>query len=118
MKTELTKEQSARLIELGVPKEKASIKKIDEIRVIRNKEVCDWSYKFTLTDLLEILPKEIRMENATHSLRIESWECSCGIVWDVQYVGIPDSFIQGGNLINLLFETLCWVIENGHLKFD
>ena len=51
MKDRLTKSQSERLIELGIPKEKASVKHIEltleEYRV------------FSLVDLLSILPKEV-----------------------------------------------------------
>lgn len=62
MKRSLTKEQSARLIEQGVPREKAST--VEQIPDYDNPI-------FTLTDILEILPKEIKIENKENRLITE-----------------------------------------------
>lgn len=105
MKTELTTEQSQHLIELGVPKEKASIKKIDEIRIVNNNEVYDWSYKFKLTDILEILPKE--MENGKYVLMIEF----NGQYTFAYYYRINEKLLgykRNKELIDVLYELACW----------
>lgn len=117
MKTKLTTEQSAHLIELGVPREKASLilpiasYEIEDILVTNGKPI------FTLTNLLEILPKDIYTDR-DYPFRIESWFVECAVVWDIQYVGIAESFIQNKELIDALYELVVWCIENGHLKFD
>ena len=56
MKQQLTKEQSRKLIELGVPTEKASSSVVEETQG----NGCSWTYPvFTTGDLQELLPKEI-----------------------------------------------------------
>ena len=111
MKTQLTKEQSQHLIDLGVPKEKTSQE--------------DWtSYSpigvgfrypiFTLTDLLEVLPKEIEGEEYVEYLRIgyttdRKWQC---------YYTCFEDYFYGKELIDALYELAYWTIENGYLKFE
>ena len=103
MKTNLTKEESAHLIELGVPKEKASRRHIEltleEYRV------------FDLTDLLDILPKEI----GSHSCISIDWNFITE-KWDVDYDCTQGSGYGAKELIDALYELLCWVITNKYLK--
>ena len=111
MKTELTKEQSRHLIDLGVP-EKMATRNDYEI------EMFDYPV-FTLTDLLKILPKEIKTEDNIY------WQT---ILWTgtSYFVGYrnhnTDRWLYQvclkDELIDALYELTVWCIENGHLKFD
>lgn len=110
MKTRLTIEESRHLFELGVPKEKASLKFPIESFFTRivygdiNKIPI-----FSIQDFLngEILPREI-FDEANYPFRMESWFVEGTPVWDVQYVGIKESFIQGEELIDALYQLTCW----------
>lgn len=114
MKTTLTKEQSQHLIDLGVPKEKASdswhFKPVDVYYPI-----------FTLSDLLEILPPEIwnfDIEgNMQFSMVYENGK------WNVSYT---EEYYERHKccigyskeeLVDALYELCVWTIENGYLKF-
>lgn len=105
MKTQLTKEQSAHLINLGVPKEKAS--EFDhDCRV----DV------FSLTDLLEILPKEIEYQDLKYQIRIE-WDEE----WYADYVEDGYSGVitaKAEELIDALYELCVWCLESKYLKFE
>lgn len=116
MKTKLTKEESAHLINLGVPKEKAS----DKEAIIDRKgdgfpTITGYASIFRLTDLLEILPKEIELERKPKHFaqlsilyRLERW-------W-VEYQDITLSVRIKEELIDALYELTIWCIENKHLK--
>lgn len=111
MKTQLTKEESARLISLGVPKEKASERNQVETQILRGYSYT-WEYIFTLTDLLEILPKEI----GHHSCISISWNFITE-KWDVDYDYTQGSWHGSKELIDSLYELCVWCLENGYLKF-
>ena len=116
MKTELTEEQSKHLIDLGVPKEKAS----EVENGGAGNEVDKYIYTFTLTDILDILPKEIEYKGDIYYFRLD-WRRT--IQYDVEYISLEgiyldSNFSHADELIDALYELLCWVIENGHLKFD
>lgn len=117
MKTELTIQQSEHLIKLGVPKEIASVK-----------EDMYGPALFTLTDLLEILPKVIEVKDINQYN--EEYNCKAYIYqewigkYEVGYkiptltlVNYIDKF-HSEELIDALYELTVWCIENGHLKFD
>lgn len=137
MKTELTTEQSRHLIELGVPKEKASKVYWKEVTDFRGRPF-DFDYDFregitdkpfalqrvgltsfntqdifTLTDLLEILPKEIEYEECLSEFTMQwnsTYQC-----WDVGYV-YSGGFWKGcrfrhAELIDALYELACWYYE-------
>ena len=117
MKTELSLEQSAKLIELGVDAKLASLKEYVDIHpeVLKgNAEYAKpwgWMPKFTLADILAILPKEIEIEGEKEDLNI---------VMDNRgtLVGYPKFHKKHGcafvspELIDALFHLLFWVIEN------
>lgn len=119
MKTQLTKEQSQHLIDLGVPKEKASIRHIE--LTLEEYQV------FNLTDLLGILPKEIEYKEEIFSLMCPI-DITYGIdtsedpnVWVASYddygeTGFESQFCHK-ELIDSLYELCVWTIENGYLKF-
>ena len=128
MKTELTTEQSLRLIGLGVPKEKATDKK----DVIERKEdgfptIIGYAPIFRFTDLLEILPKAInvpfkgRRELLIHYANINGNDCPL-VCYTVPYDAmggiVSPCHKEYKELIDALYELTIWCIENGHLKFD
>lgn len=84
MKTKLTTEESARLIELGVDMKLASKCRVqheadneEEYRIVEHDEFCYEMASlnpkpiFDLTDLLSILPKEIKVGVTTFHLNID-----------------------------------------------
>lgn len=73
---------------------------------------------FTLQDILEMLPKEIRdKDDDKFVLRIEYWLLHR--VWYVGYyyydVTLNDLCCKG-DLLDAAYDMLCWCIENGHIK--
>lgn len=111
MKTELTKEQSAHLIKLGVPKIKATC----EI------PIGDGEYVFRLTDLLEILPKEIESKYGLTPITITFGGICKGEgvdKWFAYYDDVIETLENcAEDLIDALYELTVWAIKNGHLKF-
>lgn len=68
---------------------------------------------FTLTDLLEILPKEIVYQELKHQIRIE-WDDE----WYADYVEDGYSSVitaKSEELIDALYELVVWCIENNYL---
>lgn len=130
MKNQVTSiEQSKRLIELGVPAEKASmVWEMDEDcarlkiwntdketrRVLHNKYPNYYVPAFTVADLLEVLPKAIWDDVKGWSLLVirfrskgfprVGYEAEHGIIWSCGEVSLL------GNII----ETIDWVITNGY----
>lgn len=115
MKTELTVEQSARLIELGVARSKAS----------ENTEVGAWADSgygkpiFTLADILAMLPKELCERR--DGIR---WDCHlsmCGYngTWGAMYrLDSGDDFLvvfESPDLIDTLYELLIWCINEKYI---
>lgn len=130
MKDQVTSiEQSKRLIELGVPAEKASmVWEMDEDcarlkiwntdketrRVLHNKYPNYYVAAFTVADLLEVLPKAIWDDVKGWSLLVirfrskgfprVGYEAEHGIIWSCGEVSLL------GNII----ETIDWVVANKH----
>ena len=114
MKTTLTIEQSQHLIELGVDTNRAS-----EVHQHCD-DVSQWTNRgypiFTLSDLLELLPKEIKIEipseksNAMLPLRM-NWNRNIK-QWRCYYAAI----FSAPELIDALFALLCWVVENDYYQ--
>lgn len=121
--------QSKRLIELGVPAEKASmVWEMDEDcarlkiwntdketrRVLHNKYPNYYVAAFTVADLLEVLPKAIWDDVKGWSLLVirfrskgfpkVGYEAEHGIIWSCGDVSLL------GNII----ETIDWVVANGY----
>lgn len=106
MKTKLTIEESARLIELGVDAKLASFQ-----------ECVTGTWVFTLTDILSILPKEID----DYYLNISAYMAE----WCVSYerTSCCDNFEikcsrSAPELIDALNQLAIWAIEQGHLKTE
>lgn len=127
MKTELTIEQSQRLIELGVDAKLTSKshhkytqtgKGVGCIVTVHSNPI------FTLTDLLSILPKNIDgnvIEIISAQVDVDKEDIKDG--WLTYYSdreGIVtygrDSIFQADELIDSLYLLLCWVIENEYIN--
>lgn len=135
MKTELTLEQSARLIELGVDASKASATKYE---ISETETYCGYAREivvvdgyiddylcreniFTLADILELLPKEIKnVYGDPYGLNL-NWDKD----WEAAYFNVAQfMFCQGGvlhyctapELIDALHELLVWCINNKHIE--
>lgn len=113
MKTVLTREQSDKLLELGVPADKAGI-------TLHNVQFTHTTYIFTLTDLLQILPNNIRVENNDYRAYLEISAVEDNLYYvSYEYVefGGAVEIKNASELIDALYELLLWVIEEGYLKF-
>lgn len=111
MKTQLIREESQHLIDLGVPKEKASSDKISTIEMT--------AYPiFELDDFLngEILPKDLLFDNSDEDSFMEFGMIYDPILeeWHVYYACLHDKY-RGVNivkrdkeLLDTLYELACW----------
>lgn len=128
MKTQLTKEQSQHLIDLGVPKEKASEFGIDDYSssspINGGLIIYGDDYPiFTLTDLLEILPKEIDLKFSDERIAHSYFKIT---VYKNEWIASYEFYepVQGAytvkkeELIDSLYELCVWCLENGYLKFE
>lgn len=122
MKEKLTAKQSNRLFELGVKTNFAS--------GIEMVEKCDAGCRtvpvFTLADLFDLLPKEIKVEvldvgyeiKVTAYLHISLYNgnslASYHFVFDEKEWSTHH--VEGSELVDTLYELVIWCIESGHLK--
>lgn len=115
MKDRLTPTQSQFLIELGVDPSKAS----ENMLIIHDTDGCNLhcsEYKepiFTLTDILSLLPKEIIIEGYPYHLNIDYPYLIDGVA--ARYLDEEEDSLTGVlcfELIDALFELLCWVLKN------
>lgn len=147
MKTTLTIEQSKALIDLGVDPKLASKCKFRQItnskgEPLEKNKIKKWKDRtscekathsplcvgltkiefvdiFTLTDILSILPKEIKSDDTImgdgfiSELQI-NWDCSQK-VWNCAYLALPHPVGVGKapELIDALYHLLIWCINNG-----
>lgn len=115
MKDKLTKEESAILISLGVPKEKAT----GYITELYHGET-EYIDVFSLSDLLEILPKAVHKEGLAYDYNLEMLWQEDMKGWLTTYDAIGDNAgsVFEIELIDALYRLLCQTIENGYLKFE
>lgn len=129
MKDQVTSiEQSKRLIELGVPADRASmVWEMDEDcarlkiwntdketrRVLHNKYPNYYVPAFTVADLLAVLPKTIwgDQKGWIHLIIRFPNEDHCKIVYDNSYNIL---WKCDGSLLSCIVETIGWVITNGY----
>ena len=104
MKTTLTIEESARLIELGVDAKLAS------------GESLVGGALFTLSDLLSILPKEIKTDDSASMNLVFYWN-RVNKKWGAYYDNDPEIKLAP-ELIDALNNLLIWTIEQGYLKTE
>lgn len=126
MKTTLTPEESQRLIELGVDPKLASEREyIDKTEEDSNQFLNIEEYpRFTLSDLLSILPKEIEDSNLdiiSTQVDIKNHKKVSG--WMATYIGSHNDLtftnglvFQAPELIDALYQLLIWCIDNKHIN--
>lgn len=126
MKTKLTIKESAKLIRKGVPNNRASdfdvVNYINPRGIVTNVKMA--KPIFTLADLFAILPKGIIYNGLSCELRITSWYDE---PYFAGYMNQTGKYIMSNpfdapfsteELIDTLFQLLCWCLDNNHLKFD
>ena len=125
MKTQLTAEQSAKLIELGVSPERASEIKVEVEEPSRgcpNIYCSEVKYPiFTLADILDILPKKITFGHRTNCrLKMQpiiSSKDRISEVWQACYLHTSlKANAEAPELINALYSLLVWCLEKGYVK--
>lgn len=121
MKTNLTPEQSQRLIELGVDPSKASSQNIYMKQGYGSRGIFQTPVAqpiFDLSDILSLLPKEIIIERCPYHLNIDyPYLLSKGVA--ARYLDEEEDSLTGvlcPELIDALYELLVWVIENGYCQ--
>ncbi|MBD5296493.1 MAG: hypothetical protein HDS21_00195 [Bacteroides sp.] len=123
MKTELTIEESTKLIELGVDSKLASIKEFVNIHpeVLKgNAEYAKpwgWFPKFRLEDILSILPKEIDGYYLNMSACMNEWYA---YYMKIEILGRRTILHTNSSpeLIDALYKLLIWVIEDATEVYD
>lgn len=110
MKTELTTEQSQHLIDLGVPKNKAT-------EVIFNPNNNDYDFVFSLTDFLngEIIPKFINDNDGYGDMELVmtysgsyDWDKNKKAWWTYYDGCTPTELYYDDELIDSLYKLICW----------
>lgn len=126
MKDQVTSiEQSKRLIELGVPADKASLVyrkryiKRDYVLDVEDREMEVIAPAFTVADLLEkVLPNVIQDAHNTYELTLKAvvgggWRfCYTPVLTQLEADNIGDE--MGDNLIELLCNRIEWIVSNGY----
>lgn len=126
MKDQVTSiEQSKRLIELGVPADKASLVyrkryiKRDYVLDVEDREMEVIAPAFTVADLLEkVLPNVIQDAHNTYELTLKAvvgggWRfCYTPVLTPLEADNIGDE--MGDNLIELLCSRIEWIVSNGY----
>lgn len=126
MKNCLSIEQSAELIKRGVSAEKASMSNATMQAAVDARGIVRIPRQpiFTLADLFAMLPKGIIYNGLSCKLRITSWYDEpyfAGYMNQVgKYImGNPyDAPFDSEELIDVIFELLCWAIDHNHVKLD
>ena len=132
MKDKLTPEQSQHLIELGVAPSRASMCQIQHsadgetiYSIVEHDEFC---YEmsclhpkpiFDLSDILSLLPKRIDdLILSIFGTMVDELAKAAKEGWMVSYVDehveaeSTDTIFQAPELIDALYELLCWVLQN------
>lgn len=112
MKTQLTEEQSRKLIELGVDYRKAST----SISTISSDGSYYIQHIFTLADVIDLLPREWILAGRKLNLTIEFEKNRCFLSYRNNGVSITDDEKHRTNeLIDCLYYGVLWLIDNGKL---
>ena len=136
LKTQLTAEQSAKLIELGVSPERASeiyidagehdkfsISKATSMMLECAHEAKVITPIFTLSDLVSLLPKKITFGHRTNCrLKLQpiiSSKDRISEVWQACYLHTSlKANAEAPELIDALYSLLVWCLEKGYVKVD
>ncbi len=124
LKTQLTAEESAKLIELGVSPERASERTPDYTdinntgRPLERRELLPI---FTLADLVSLLPKKITFGHRTNCrLKMQpiiSSKDRISEVWQACYLHTSlKANAESPELIDALYSLLVWCLEKGYVK--
>ena len=125
MKTQLTAEQSAKLIELGVSPERASESESSVAygNGARGIMKAPETPIFTLSDIIDILPKKITFGHRTNCrLKMQpiiSSKDRISEVWQACYLHTSlKANAEAPELIDALYSLLVWCLDKGHVKLD
>ena len=125
MKTQLTAEESAKLIELGISPERASERESSVAYGIGARGIMKAPQTpiFTLTDILDILPKKITFGHRTNCrLKIQpiiSSKDRISEVWQACYLHTSlKANAEATELIDALYSLLVWCLAKGYVKLD
>lgn len=134
MKTQLTAEESAKLIELGVSPERASERESSVAygNGARGIMKVPKTPIFTLADILDILPKEIEVDSPNADKGIDIEDCYLCTQWCMngdyadnhQWCAFYTPGFQligdctAPELIDALYSLLLWCLEKGYVKLD
>ena len=112
MKTQLTAEESAKLIELGVSPERASERESSVAygNGARGIMKAPQTPIFSLADILDILPKEINREHLEMGADDEEWYA------EYNNITLAGSYSFASELIDALYSLLLWCLEKGYVK--
>ena len=125
MKTQLTKEQSQHLIDSGLKfPYKIAIHDGTNIKTILGEEIPEpkgWYIPIYITDLLEILPKEVIIPMETYldipaNLVINGFDGEWGVEYeymDAEKRVLSYIHCETEELIDALYELTIWCIEKG-----
>lgn len=78
---------------------------------------CEYVNTFTLQDILDLLPKRIEHRNKYYELTL--FYSHASYEWKAQYLDDNVSFMSykgGDELIDAVYEMLCWCAENGYIE--
>ncbi len=121
MKRNLTVEQSDKLVKLGVDPSKASKYEVFGNTFYGRGIGENVKPIFTLADILELLPKEIKnVYGDPYGLNLnwdEDWEAAYFNV--AQFMSCQGGILHGctaPELIDALYELLVWCIDNKHIE--
>lgn len=124
MKDKLTREQSAMLIKLGVSVDKASANYVgrqvhDSTGTFADPDSVEPT--FTLTDILELLPKvigcsnlNIDVNNFLYHVAYVEWDDDEN--WEAVVDHLLSENFSAPELIDALHQTLVWVIKNNYYQ--
>lgn len=126
MKTTLTIQESAELIKRGVNADKASMSNTTMQAAVDARGIVRIPRQpiLSLADLFAMLPKGIIHNGLSCKLRITSWYDEpyfAGYMNQVgkYIVGNPyDAPFSAEELIDVIFQLLCWAIDHNHVKLD
>ena len=122
MKTELTLEQSEKLIEFGLDAKLASCRQYANAGKIQNgiEQPPELKPVFCLTDILAILPKQIKDYHLNIDIIKEGYNIGY-IQWDdaAPYEAVVTRSINAyfaPELIDALYQLLIWTIDNVYIN--
>ena len=116
----LTDEQTNKLIEIGVPKYKATYK--FEIWTAESGMV-DYKYSFSIMDLLEIIPEYFEVPVNDDMMELELWMEFSNGYWDVGHSTLHEVYYpycvteRNVELIDALYNLILQHVKLGHFKY-